>query len=352
MDSILKSFLVLWFSTGLLEIQRVDWNSPAEIVEKVAHYESVHQIRTLNDLKNRLSSSRRCFIYTHSTMPNEPLVILHIALTNSISSNIRSFIHSTQRPNENKDIDPNYTNAIFYSINSCQKGLQQVDLGNALIKSCVQLLIKEMPSLKYFHTLSPIPNFKEWLDLRLNMAISKSKSDSVSTISKQPDEYFNLRRFFKQSELDFLGNYFNLNSQEDFSFILSRLKIYINSAKFRGDVQAVDLHGNKLACYDNEILNTTLINFLKRACAFYLYHEKKNGYAFNSVCNFHIKNGAQIYRLNFGGDTTEKGWKTSYSLMVNYGYYLEDLDSNCISYLTNKTIKVSDLFNEVVKEIN
>lgn len=130
MNSVLKNLLSLWFSTGLLNVKRIDWNSPASLVEKVAHYESVHKMRTLSDLKKRLSESRRCFIYTHSTMPYDPLVILHIALTNEVTSNIKSLIKADHNldSNETKE-NAQYTNAIFYSINSCHKGLQQVDLG-------------------------------------------------------------------------------------------------------------------------------------------------------------------------------------------------------------------------------
>lgn len=102
--------------------------------------------------------------------------------------------------------------------------------------------------------------------------------------------------------------------------------------------------------YENQEdkLNLIFANFLRRSCAFYLYYEKKNGYAFNSVCNFHIKNGAQIYRINFGGNDSEKGWSASYGLMVNYGYYLEDLDLNCVNYLTEKKIKVSNYVEKLL----
>lgn len=178
----------------------------------MAHYESVHQIRTLSDLKNRLSSSRRCFIYTHSTMPYEPLMILHIALTNSVSSNIQDLIktHKTNSNEEDDEFDSHScTNAIFYSINSCQRGLQQVDLGNSLIKSCVRLLLDELPNLKHFHTLSPIPKFKEWLDSKISLCGSTSSY-----------EFYNFRKFFDQDELEFLFDYFQTS---DFSDLLEKL---------------------------------------------------------------------------------------------------------------------------------
>ena len=174
------------------------------IVEKVAHYESVHQIRTLNDLKSRLSASRRCFIYTHSTMPYEPLVILHIALTKSISSNIHDVLKSVSTDNE---LINEYTNAIFYSINSCQKGLQQVDLGNALIKSCVRLLIEQIPSLRNFHTLSPIPKFREWLDLKISTYSTATESECKNK------EYFNLQQTLTPTETALLLDHFKLSNK-------------------------------------------------------------------------------------------------------------------------------------------
>jgi malonyl-CoA decarboxylase len=302
-------------------------------VEKVAKYESVHRIRTLSDLKNRLSSTRRCYIYTHSTMPNEPLVILHIALTNNVSSSIQSLIKNYSRTtikddsssHSNDEIElfdvGECTNAIFYSINSCQKGLQQVDLGNSLIKSCVRLLIDELPNLKNFHTLSPIPKFKEWLDTRL------------------ADEKYNMKKFFYEHELNELQNLLNSDKQD--SKFNSKIRENLNHHAFKENIAS--LNASELTSSIN-ILNNLLAQFLLRSCAFYLYNEKKNGYAFNSVTNFHLRNGAQIYRLNLAADLSDNGWSNSYGMMVNYGYKLNELDSNCIDYLINKNINISDIF--------
>lgn len=311
------------------------------LVEKVAQYESVHQIKTLTDLKNRLGSSRRCFIYTHSTMPYEPLVILHIALTNSVSSNIGDLIkrYKSALDEENKEFNPaECTNAIFYSINSCQKGLQQVDLGNSLIKSCVRLLLEELPNLRNFHTLSPIPRFKEWLDLKIALRIERK------------NDIFNLEKCFKSDDLDFLNEHFKT---QDFAQLIEKIKVYINSSKFKKTIENFNSEINDFSVKDSNLrLNLALVEFLIKSCSFYLFYEKKNGYAFNSVTNFHIKNGAQIYRLNFGADQSENGWRSSYSLMVNYGYNLNDLDYNCVNYLTTKNIKVSNIFEKNLINFN
>lgn len=289
-------------------------------MEKVAHYESVHRIRALNDLKTRLSASRRCFVYTHSTIPYEPLVILHIALTESISSSIDSLVRS-YNSNKNDDLEnfdaTKCTNAIFYSITSCQKGLQQVELGNSLIKSCVRLLVHELPNLRFFHTLSPIPKFREWLDLELKFASDADSSRDLKLVESW------LNDTEKQAVQNLAG-----------ASLVEKIRNHMHSKQFR----------DYLAKQDTEVgeIDVAVGNFLRRSCAHYLYAVKKNGYAFNSVCNFHIKNGAQIYRVNLGGDLSEHGWAASYSMMVNYGYYLDELDHNCVNYLTNKNIKISE----------
>ncbi len=57
--------------------------------------------------------------------------------------------------------------AIFYSISNCQKGLAGISFGNFLIKRVVDSLKAELPRLKTFATLSPIPGFGRWLDKEL-----------------------------------------------------------------------------------------------------------------------------------------------------------------------------------------
>ena len=96
-------------------------------------------------------------------------------------------------------------------------------------------------------------------------------------------------------------------------------------------------------------LESVLVGFLQRACTFYLYYEKKNGYTFNAVANFHLKNGAYIHRVNCNGDLSDNGWKSSYGFMVNYGYKLDELDANCIRYLNEKKIGISEKVEKDLK---
>lgn len=315
MNSVLKELLTLWFSVGLLQLQRVTWESPAVLVEKIAHFENVHPIRSLGDLKTRLGSSRRCYIFTHNTMPTEPLIILHVALTNSLSSNIVNLLKNLENDSNNSHMESSATHAIFYSISSSQKGLKNIDLGNSLIKSCVARLQEEVPTLKYFHTLSPIPGFRTWLN---------SKLDDEST------DFFRVDNFFQPKNLKILYN--KLHADE--SNFQAKLKVYLNSNEFRQMIF-------QLKGYDEQ-LESIFKEFFLNVCAFYLYNEKHRGFALNSVTNFHLKNGAFINRLNFSADLTENGWRSSFGLMVNYGYDLEKLNSNCLNYLLNQKIAISD----------
>jgi malonyl-CoA decarboxylase len=154
----LKELLASWFDVGFLQIRQITWDAPASMLEKLAHYEAVHEIRGWADLKNRLDADRRCFAFLHPAMPDEPLIFVEVALTTSMSGEMRPLL-DTHAPTD----VTNPTHAIFYSISNCQKGLAGISFGNALIKRVVRELSSEFRSLRTFATLSPIPKFREWL---------------------------------------------------------------------------------------------------------------------------------------------------------------------------------------------
>ena len=156
----LKGLLATWFDVGFLEMKRITWDAPASLLEKLARYEAVHEIRGWTDLKNRLDSDRRCFAFMHPAMPDEPLIFVEVALANAMSGEMRSLL-DTQGP-VGDAIHP--THAIFYSISNCQPGLAGISFGNALIKRVVKELSTEFRSLRTFATLSPLPRFREWLE--------------------------------------------------------------------------------------------------------------------------------------------------------------------------------------------
>ncbi|MBC5810425.1 MAG: malonyl-CoA decarboxylase [Candidatus Eremiobacteraeota bacterium] len=156
----LKHLLASWFDIGFLELRRITWDASATLLEKLARYEAVHEVRSWLDLKDRLDSDRRCFAYLHPAMPNEPLIFVEVALVGEISDKIAPLL-DPKAPQG----DPGQASvAIFYSISNCQKGLAGISFGNALIKRVVEALSSEFRNVRTFSTLSPIPGFRRWLD--------------------------------------------------------------------------------------------------------------------------------------------------------------------------------------------
>ena len=155
----LGHLLASWFNRGFLTLERIDWRSPAALLQKLIDYEAVHQIHGWDDLRRRLEADRRCYAFFHSAMADEPLIFIEVALTRGISDSVQPLLDP-----ETPVTDPNSADtAIFYSITNCQDGLRGVPFGSLLIKQVVEDLKKSLPRLRTFATLSPIPGFRKWL---------------------------------------------------------------------------------------------------------------------------------------------------------------------------------------------
>jgi malonyl-CoA decarboxylase len=163
LDEELYTLLASWFDLGFLELRAVTWDSAASLLEKLANYEAVHEIRGWLDLKQRLAADRRCFAFFHPLMPDEPLIFVEVALTSELTGNIDAVLKQTA-PKDPREA----TTAIFYSINNTQRGLAGMSFGDVLIKRVVEELLHELPNLRTFATLSPIPGFRNWLDKQLD----------------------------------------------------------------------------------------------------------------------------------------------------------------------------------------
>ncbi len=160
LDVDLKHLFSSWFNRGFLVLRPINWSSPADILEKIIAYEAVHAIVSWDDLRLRLKpSDRRCFGFFHPAMADEPLIFVEVALTKGIPNSIQGLLANDRAEIEAKDADT----AVFYSISNCQVGLAGISFGNSLIKQVVSDLSKELPSLKTFVTLSPIPGLNRWL---------------------------------------------------------------------------------------------------------------------------------------------------------------------------------------------
>lgn len=158
-----RHLLRSWFNRGFLHLVRIDWHSPALLLEKLIEYEAVHEIRDFRDLQRRvLPVDRRCYAYMHPAMPDEPLIFVEVALTEGLPDSVQALIDDSRQPLVPDRADT----AVFYSISNCQAGLAGISFGNLLIKNVVAELSRELPNLATFATLSPIPGLRAWLDER------------------------------------------------------------------------------------------------------------------------------------------------------------------------------------------
>ena len=276
LEADLRGLLSAWFDIGFLELERIDWNSSAALLEKLVDYEAVHAIRSWRDLKNRLDSDRRCYAFFHPRMPGEPLIFVEVALVKGLAGSVQSLLDEKAPVQDPREADT----AIFYSISNCQQGLSGISFGNFLIKRVVELLSAEFRNLKTFATLSPIPGFRRWLDEKL-------AGDTQDLMS--PDEAASLGSALPSE-----------TGAASLAAILAK----------RGWWREVGLR-------------ETAEPVLVRLCARYLLaegapHNKRR--ARDPVAHFHLSNGARLERINMLGDTSEKGAKEGATLMVNYLY--------------------------------
>ncbi|GHC77514.1 malonyl-CoA decarboxylase [Limoniibacter endophyticus] len=152
-----------WFNRGFLVLRHIDWHTPANILEKIIEYEAVHAINSWDELRRRLLPvDRRCFAFFHPAMVDEPLIFVEVALLRDIPGSIQAVLAEERHHIQPAQADT----AVFYSISNCQAGLKGISFGNSLIKQVVEELSQEMPNLKNFVTLSPIPGLSRWLEKR------------------------------------------------------------------------------------------------------------------------------------------------------------------------------------------
>lgn len=265
-----------WFNPGFLQLQRVDWNSPAQLLEQIIRHEAVHQIDGWDDLRRRLQPDRRCFAFFHPQLPNEPLIFVEVALLPAMPAAIAPLIDKASVPLAPKQ----FKVAAFYSISNCQPGLKGVSLGNFLIKRVAEELQRELPQLRTFCTLSPIPGFAAWLR------------------SGAPCEGLDKARAERMAQA------------------LAGLRAACG-ADLAGLAGAEALRG----------LPPEPTQQLLRLCAIYL-GQLSTADGGDPVARFHLDNGARLERLNALGDLSAKGARQSFGLMVNYLYDLDKIEAH------------------------
>ena len=301
LDRDLQGLFASWFDVGLLTLERITWHSPAILLEKLIDYEAVHEIRSWDDLKNRLDSDRRCYAFFHPRMSQEPLIFVEVALTNGIAGNIQELLDEAAPRQDPRDCDA----AIFYSISNTQAGLRGISFGNFLIKQVIDDLARDLPNVKVLSTLSPMPGFRGWLDKKLADGDSGLLGDV---------EWAKLR---SAAAAD--------SGPEAFLILLSR----------------PDWHRDPTVM-------AVLEAPLKRLAGRYLVEEKANGSPLDPVARFHLTNGARIERINWLADRSDKGLRQSAGLMVNYLYRLNEIDSNHEAFSSQGKIAMSPAVKALV----
>ena len=246
-----------WFNRGFLDLHRIDWRTPALVLEKIIEYEAVHQILDWDDLRRRLEADRRCFGFFHPSLPDEPLIFVEVALCKGLAGSVTELLFGEVEPDVDADT------AIFYSISNCQRGLTGVSFGNFLIKQVVRELAAENPRLRAFATLSPVPGFRKWL-------IREAQEGRLPAGSGG-----------EEAALDGIET---------------------------PDWPAEDAPGEHLK------------SRLSQLCAHYLLRAKRGNHPLDPVARFHLRNGARLERINWLSDPSPTGLVQSAGVMVNYVY--------------------------------
>ena len=286
LDRDMVHLLASWFNRGFLVLRRIDWSTPANILEKIIRYEAVHEIRDWDDLRRRIDpADRRCYAFFHPALVDEPLIFVEVALTEAIPGAIAPLLAKDRAP---VPIGRART-AVFYSISNTQRGLGGISFGSFLIKQVVEELQRELPRLESFVTLSPVPEFMTWL---------KQANDALVSEADQA--------------------------------LLARLEVpgWFEDAELAAQLRAA----------------------LEPLAAFYFLKARSpKGRLINSVARFHLGNGARLERINWLGDLSPKALRESAGIMVNYLYRPEDIEKNHEAYANQGEVVASGPVRKLLK---
>ena len=282
LEADLRHLLTSWFNRGFLELRRIDWQTPAAVLEKLIRYEAVHEIQGWEDLRRRLAADRRCFAFFHPALPGEPLIFVEVALVQGMADAIGPLLARDEPPGTPREADT----AIFYSISNCQEGLRGISFGNFLIKQVVEELKAELPQLNRFATLSPVPGFRRWVDRQL-------ASGPGATL-------------LQASEAEGPGS---------------------------GDLVAQFRAQAEGAWWEDPARRDALRPQVLRLAAIYLTRPNAGLGTIDPVARFHLGNGARLERINWLGNLSGRGMRESYGVMVNYLYDRDAIEANHEAFL-------------------
>ena len=279
-----------WFNRGFLVLRRIDWTTPANILEKIIRYEAVHAIHGWDDLRRRLEPpDRRLYAFFHPALGDEPLIFVEVALTDAMPAAIAPLLAG-----DRSELAPQAaTTAVFYSISSAQRGLAGVSFGNFLIKQVVEELKRELPRLTSFVTLSPVPGFAAWL----HKERANERSRTISAPARR-------------------------------ALALVEKPHWLAKAAARA----------------------ALARTLAPLAAHYFLHARTaSGRVVDPVARFHLGNGARLERLNPFGDLSETALRQSHGLMVNYLYDLDHIEENHETFANKGEVVASSAVRKLAR---
>jgi malonyl-CoA decarboxylase len=280
-DNDLRHLFRSWFNRGFLHLERISWNTSALILEKLIGYESVHEINGWPDLRRRLEADRRCFAFFHPALVEEPIIFVEVALSNGLTGDLEPLLDVKAPVLAPEKADT----ALFYSINNCLRGLRGVPFGNFLIKQVVAELAAELPNVKTYSTLSPLPSFSRALhDQRNEDGFTRERLSRLLA-----DDAANLMQASRQ----------------------------------RDPVEAL-FHLLEKPLANRRVLTRPV----ERLALAYLTQVRQKGKLYDSVATFHLSNGARLERINAFGNLRPYGLKDSFGVTVNYRYLVAELEEN------------------------
>ena len=286
LDRDVVHLLSSWFNRGFLVLRRIDWSTPANILEQIIRYEAVHEIRDWDDLRRRIEPiDRRCYAFFHPALIDDPLIFVEVALTETIPGAIAPLL-AKDRPLV--AIERART-AVFYSISNTQRGLGGISFGNFLIKQVVEELRRDLPRLDTFVTLSPVPGFMKWLRATPDVPLADEERAVLAALER-PD-------WFEQSEV---------------------------TAQLRSVLEPLAAH-------------------------YFLKARTPKGRPVDSVARFHLGNGARLERIDWLGDLSPKGLRESAGIMVNYLYRLEDIEKNHEAFANQGEVVASSAVKKLLR---
>ena len=266
-----------WFNRGFLVLRRIDWSSPAALLDKIIRYEAVHEIGDWDELRRRIDpADRRCYAFFHPRLVDEPLIFVEVALTLTPPAAIAPLLAEKRA-----QVAPDKARvAAFYSISNCQQGLAGVNFGNFLIKQVVEEIRRELPAIETFLTLSPVPGFRAWLETTEDPAVASMKTAAL--------------------ELAGEDNWPTPGV----------------AARLRAMLEPLAAH-------------------------YFLKARRPDGRVPDPVARFHLGNGARLERINWEGDLSPKGLAESFGIMVNYLYDLDEIERNHEAFVNRGQIAAS-----------